>query len=184
MKKKILSLLFLVIPFLSFAQNGGIDIDAALKVDVDASGIELDSDVASNFTVDNANLTLSTTNSGNIIINAFDLVDIDATGGITIDENSGGHIGITTAGQVDIDSASGQIVEITSDTEIDLTATDIDMNGDADVSGTFTMGSLVLPTITAADPADSPTAGTARFRTDTDTLWIYNGAAWKSVTLT
>jgi len=106
-------------------------------------------------------------------------LDIDAETGITIDNNTSGNIVITnsvSAGQI-------QLLANVGASEIDLTATTIDINGNADVSGTLTMGEIEIPTISGSDPADTPNAGTARYRTDTDVLWIYNGSAWKSVAL-
>ena len=83
-----------------------------------------------------ANMIITTSGTGEVqIVSADEIdltsaaVDINATNGITIDEDSGAHVGLTTAGQVDIDSASGQIVDITSDAGVDITlatTTDVD----------------------------------------------------------
>lgn len=44
-------------------------------------------------------------------------------------------------------------------------------------------GDIIL-TATSGAPADTPSARTMRYDAGTNKLWIYNGSAWKSVTLT
>lgn len=44
-------------------------------------------------------------------------------------------------------------------------------------------GDIIL-TATAGAPADTPATRTMRYDASTNKVWIYNGAAWKSVTLT
>jgi len=67
--------------------GGNVITTSATEGDFDVGGTEaisLDAGAASNFSVDGANLTLSTTTSGNIIINSPDSVDIDGDFGVTI----------------------------------------------------------------------------------------------------
>jgi len=119
--------------------GGGIDVNATLKVDVDAAGIELDSTVASNFTVAEANLTLSTTTSGNVGISAATTVDIDAVTSVTVDAPAIDTTGVLTQ------TGNAQIVG------------DLDLDGSFDQSGNYTF--LINTTATAADAVSITSAG-------------------------
>jgi hypothetical protein len=96
------------------------DMDGAGPFDVDITGgASIDADSASNFTVDGGTLTLSTTTSGNLIINSSDALDIDADS-VTIDTTAGGSISLdadassnisTTTGTMTVDGAGGVILD-------------------------------------------------------------------------
>jgi hypothetical protein len=68
--------------------TGGTLIDSTGVVSLDGVG-------ASNFTTDSGNLTLSTTTSGNVLVNSAGTADVQAVGNVTID-SSGGTIGVGT----------------------------------------------------------------------------------------
>jgi len=146
-----------------------------------------------NFTGDigivaNQNISIGTINGTLQVVGTSTYISGSTSGTASLNGATGISLINTTSGNIVITNSvtDGQIQLATTGTtdEIDLTATTIDINGDADVSGTLTMGEIEIPTISGSDPADSPNAGTARFRTDTDTLWIYNGSSWVSTTLT
>lgn len=150
---------------------------------INGGGMQLDS-VGGIQIVNITSGKIEITNSYNYGADSIDVstqggIDIDAETGITINNNTSGNIVITNA----VSAGQIQLIANVGASEIDLTAATIDINGNADVSGTLTMGEIEIPTISGADPVDSPNAGTARYRTDTDVLWIYNGSAWKSVAL-
>jgi len=103
-----------------FDLDTGFDMDGAGPFDVDITGaVSIDSDAASNFTVDGGTLTLSTTTSGNMIISSADALDVDADS-VTIDTTAGGSISLdadassnlsTTTGTMTIDGAGGVILD-------------------------------------------------------------------------
>jgi len=125
------------------ASSTEIEINGDL-VDVNSDGaIELNAAGASNFTVDSANLTLSTTTSGTLAISSVALLDVntatmelDATGAIAI-ESSGGAISIgadAVAQNINIGTgAAARTIAIgnASSTEIQLDAILIDLNAGA-----------------------------------------------------
>jgi len=102
---------------------GLIDIDGHLDVDgsaaeIDTTGaISFDAAAASNFTVDSAALTLSTTTGGNVVINSAATVDIDAvafdvdaTAAFTINGSAASTIETTAADlTIRTTGASGEI---------------------------------------------------------------------------
>lgn len=79
-----------------------------LDVDTTAS-ITLDADAVSNFTVAGANLTLSTTTSGDVLVNSA--AEVDLTAGSTVDINATTTVTIDTADAAD---ASGNDITITA----------------------------------------------------------------------
>jgi hypothetical protein len=103
------------------AGTGGVTIDATGSISIDGVG-------ASNLTTDTGTLTLSTTTSGNVDITSVDAVnvssgtttDIQATGNVTIDSDTG-SIGIGTDaddGAIDIGTGTtaGRVITIGNNT--------------------------------------------------------------------
>ena len=136
--------------------KGAIDVDAVDSFTVDATGISLDSDAASNFTTSVGALTFSggagvnidgtgqevdiTTSGGAIDMNAGSL-DVDTTGGVTIDatgislDSDAASNFSTSAGALTFSGGQGVNINGTGQ-EIDITTTNakIDMNaGSLDV---------------------------------------------------
>jgi hypothetical protein len=137
--------------------SSSVKIDTSGGINIDAEG-SIEIDTGSNFriTVDDSDITLGTTTSGSIILDPVEYVEIGAN---VIPTIAGYNIGASGL-------EFGEIHATSIFTE-NITAT----------------SNFVYPTITA-DPTDTPSAGTARFRTDTHTLWIYDGSNWRYVTLT
>ena len=110
------------------ATGGGIDIDAAGAVAIDAAS-------ASNLTVAGANLTLSTTTSGNVVANAAGDVDVDganvyldASSAVSIDAAAASNLS-TSAGDLTLEAgASDAQVVIKGDHE---SGTAIHLDGNA-----------------------------------------------------
>lgn len=118
---------------------GGDFTVASVNAAVDASaGISLDAAAASNFTVDDAGLTLSTTTSGDVVVNSAGALDMDAASA-TLDAATIDTTGVLTQ---------------TGDTQI---IGDLDLDGNFDQSGNHTF--LVDSTATALDSVRVNTAG-------------------------
>jgi hypothetical protein len=136
-----------------------------MLVDTTAS-ISLDADTASNFTVDGANLTLSTTTSGTLLIDAVALLDI----------NAGANLDVDVTGTMDFLSTG---------------AFSLDGTGASNV--TATSGSLTLSTVTTGsvliDGADgveiNSTAGALQIGNDANAFAINigTGAAARTITM-
>lgn len=98
-------------------------------------------------------LRLKTTGSGIIYLDSEDEIDLVAEGGFDFSvpsTNPSKHFSITNAstnGNVSINAniTNGQVQLLGS--EVDLTATLIDINGDVNISGTLTMGATTLSTL-------------------------------------
>jgi hypothetical protein len=119
-------------------------------VELDATGtLSMDAVGNSNLTIDQGNLTLSTTTSGNMVANSFGSLDLDAGAAITIDSaNNGVSIDgaqasnfSTAAGALTLDGAGG--VNIAGNAaEIDVTTSGaLDLNSGA---GSWNASTLVL----------------------------------------
>jgi hypothetical protein len=102
---------------------------ANVLVDTTAS-ISLDAAAASNFSVDGANLTLSTTTSGDVLVSSAGELDLTSTG--LLDVNAGANLDVDVTGTMDFLSTG---------------AFSIDGNGASNVSATS--GNLTLSTITS-----------------------------------
>ena len=108
---------------LNIDAGAAADIDVTGACDIDATGaISLDAAAASNFSVASANLTLSTTTSGNVIVTAASVLDFN-----------GASIDIDVSGACDID------------------ATAISLDGTSASNFTVTGASLTLATATSGD---------------------------------
>lgn len=90
--------------------SGGVDINTA-------GAVSLDSTSASNFTVAGNNLTLSTSTSGDVIVNSAATVDVDGVN-VTIDASSSVSIDAaapsnftTSAGAITVDGAGGIVLQ-------------------------------------------------------------------------
>jgi len=144
---------------------GSLDVDTTGGVTIDATGISLDSDAASNFTTSSGALTLSgtgglvidgngqeiditTSGNGAIDMNAGNL-DVDTTGGVTIDatgislDSDAASNFTTSSGALTFSGAGGLVIDGTGQ-EIDITTTGaaIDMNAgslDVDTTGGVTI---------------------------------------------
>ena len=121
----------------------------------DVSGTEaisLDAGAASNFTVAGANLTLSTTTSGNVILNSAGLVDIDS--GSSVDILAAGTFSIDGTGASNVSATSGNLTfsTITSGSLIGTSAADIDLNATT---------SMTVDTADAADASANDITVTA-----------------------
>lgn len=133
--------------FLQLKSAGLMDMDAGANLDIDVAGnaeldatggfISLDAEGASNFTVDGHGLTLSTVNSGNLVLAAADNVDldgtvveIDATQGMSLDAGSASNFS-TSAGALTLDGNGGVNIQGNA-AEIDVTTTGaLDLNSGA-----------------------------------------------------
>jgi len=135
------------------ATNGNFDVSGTEAISLDASA-------SSNFTVDNAQLLLSTTTAGNVTITSASDVDIngatnillDAGAFISLDAVTSSNFTVTgnDAGAIDLTLASTNAgagtgnVLVSADDEVDLTSGGLmDVNAganlDIDVTGTFDM---------------------------------------------
>ena len=149
--------------------SGGLmDVNAGANLDIDVTGtydmlstgtFSIDGTGASNVTADTGNLTLSTTTSGDVVVNSVANVDIDgvaitadATAGISLDAALASNFTITAntanpeALVISATNAGAGVgnVEVSADGEIDLTSTGLmDFNAganlDIDVTGTYDM---------------------------------------------
>ncbi|MDP3940628.1 MAG: hypothetical protein Q8R92_21145 [Deltaproteobacteria bacterium] len=112
------------------ASAGGIDIDFATGIAIDGAG-------TSNFTVDTGNLTLSTTTSGNLVLSAVGLMDINASASLDIDVTgtfdmlSSGAFSIDGTGASNLSATSGNLTlsTITSGDLILTAAGKVDASG-------------------------------------------------------
>lgn len=165
---------------LTDATADSFSVTTAGGVDVNASGaVALDAASASNFTVDGADLSLSTTTSGNLNFtsagnvvasgNTIDvdgsLVDIDSTGAVqvnsagasnfTVDGNSL-TLATTTSGNVVLNSA-GDVDVTGTDFDVDTTSMNVDTTGSFSVDGgaasnvTVDGGNLLLEVTTSGE---------------------------------
>lgn len=99
---------------------------SAGNIDVNSGGaLTLDASNASNFTVDSATLTLSTTTSGDVDVTAAGDVDIDgtnftvdATSAMSLDANAASNI--TVQGNLDIQAYTGGQLTLDASTNIDM----------------------------------------------------------------
>jgi hypothetical protein len=107
-----------------------------LLVDTTAS-ISLDADAASNFTVDGANLTLSTVTTGNVIVNSVGTLDMDAATTITMDtadaaDASGNDITFTAGSSTAGGAAGASIILTPGDGNVAGSAGSVDIIGPND----------------------------------------------------
>ena len=122
-------------------------------IDIDAvgAGITLDSDTASNFTVDGDDLTLSTTTTGNISIDSIQLLDLDAVGAVSI--NSSGaliNIGNVADNQnINIGSAGQRVIQIGNSAATTSVLIDAGPGGDIDLN--VDQGGISLTTLTSGN---------------------------------
>lgn len=90
---------------LQITATGGLDVDTVADFDVTTfdvqmtgtNGFSLDGTAASNVTADGGNLTLSTTTSGEVLIDGIDGVEINSTGG-AIEVGNDGNTGAINIG--------------------------------------------------------------------------------------
>ena len=147
--------------------------------DIDASGAAtIDAVGASNFTTDSGNLTLSTTTSGDVVVQAAaGAVDIDAdSGALSLDGSAGINIGTESdvaidmdASSLDIDASSGFALDGAAASNVTATGADLTLStvtsGDVNVDsaaalyGTGAVG--VTMTATAGDATLTAPAGAA-----------------------
>jgi len=155
-----------------------IDMGAGVDIDIDSTAghISLDGVTNSNFTVDGANLDLETTTTGDVNVNAVDIldmdgdlvelgsggnIDIDAADAITIDANDTSNFSVvganltletTTSGNVNIKTTTAGNVVIDSDDNVDIDAA-LAVTIDANDVSNFTVDSanLTLKTTTSGD---------------------------------
>jgi len=151
---------------LQVSATGGLDVDTVADFDVTtfdvqmtgSNGFSLDGTAASNATVTAGNLTLATLTSGNVVIDAVDLLNIDAganididvtgtfdvlaTSTFSIDGTGNSNVSVDT-GDLTLATTSSGALLLSSAGEIDLTGQLIDINAaanlDIDVTGTYDM---------------------------------------------
>jgi len=116
--------------------NGPFDVSGS-------ESISLDSDSASNFTVDGNDLTLSTTTSGNLLLSGADSFDLSA----------GGPSQITAAGDISIINSGTGFLEVSSFDGIDVDASNgpINIGGAADAQAINIGTGLSVRTITVGN---------------------------------
>jgi len=117
-----------------------IDIDATNGITIDGTAISIDGTAASNFTVDSANLTLSTTTSGNVVLNAVGNIDgdavnitLDASSGFSIDGNAASNV-TTTGANVTLSTLTSGNVVINSVDDLDVDASNMTFDATGGVS--------------------------------------------------
>jgi len=128
---------------LSVTATGGIDLDTVFDADVStfdvqmtgANGFSIDGTAASNVTVDAGDLTLSTTTSGNVVVNSVAALDVDAATTVTVDtadaaDASGNDITVT-AGSSTAGAADGASIVLTP--------------GDGDITGVAGFVNITSP---------------------------------------
>jgi len=123
------------------AGTGNIDIDAdeAITIDSSAGGISLGAAAASDFTVTNSTLTLTTVTDGVLTISSADTLDVDAANAITIDSAAAG-VSIQGAGASDFSTSTGGMtisstagaLALSTVTSGDVTITAAGATGDID----------------------------------------------------
>jgi len=117
--------------------NADIDCSA---FDLDASGaVTIDAAGNSNFTTDSASLTLSTTTSGNLIINGVALVDI----------NAGANLDIDVTGNYTMDSTGTYSVDAVGNSNVTTDTGDLTLS--TTTSGTLIIDGVALVDLNAAD---------------------------------
>ena len=145
-----------------------------LTADLNPSVYGISGTEASYFNITGNNLTLSTTTSGNVVVNAAQALDMDAaaasnltvTGGnLTLETITSGDVILNTAQNVDIDGVS-------------MTA---DMTGNFSIDGaessnvTVTGGDLTLSTLTSGDVIVNSAAGLDMDATAASNLTVTGG---------
>lgn len=172
---------------LLLAADDEIDLSTVL-VDVNATGaITLDAAAPSNFSVVGADLTLSTTTSGNVAVNSAGnvtidgaIVSIDGTGATNVSATgaqlqlstvTSGELDITSAGLLDINAAANMDVDVTGTYDLLATGTgSLDFTGASNLSATS--GNLTLSTVTSGGVLIT-SAGASTY-----TVPNANAAAW------
>ena len=124
------------------ASAGGIDIDAGTAgIAIDTTGaLSMDAAAASNLSVAGANLTLSTTSSGNLVASAAGNVDvdgadvtIDATGGLSMDAASASNLSVAGANLTLSTTSSGNLVASAAG-NVDVDGSDVTIDASAGLS--------------------------------------------------
>ena len=148
-----------------------------MLVDTTAS-ISLDADAASNFTVDSAGLTLSTTTSGTVAVSSAGILDLDATTTATLDtanagDASGNDITVTAGSSTAGTNAGASIILTPGDGFTTGAAGSVDILSPADedeavltLTSTGTSGDSIQMFVGDNDPSGSVTglAGSLFFR--------------------
>jgi len=143
--------------------------------DFDVSGTEavsLDAQAASNFTVDGANLTLSTTTGGDVNVTAADEIAISSSAVVNI--FSGGIDVSATGGNVAISSSVLTLVDGDGGVEINSSGGDLEIGNDAD-TGSLNVGTgAAARTITIGNTTGATAvnvdAGTGDINLNADTV--------------
>jgi len=137
------------------------------NLDVDTtSGILLDADAASNFTVDSADLTISTTTSGELDLTSAGLLDI----------NAGANMDVDVAGTYDLTATSTFSIAGTGASSVTATGGDLSLS-------TATSGSALID---GADGVEINSAGGAIAignDADAQAINIGTGAAARAITI-
>lgn len=159
---------------LTDATADSFSVTTAGGVDVSASGaLALDGVGASNLTTDSGNLTLSTTTSGNVNLtsvgnvvasgNTIDidgsLVTVDSTGAISLDAAAASNFSVDgasanlTLSTADTATTSPGNVVINSGADVNMTATDVDVDSatlNIDTTGAFSIDGAAASNITVS----------------------------------
>jgi|GEM_PF-1866315 len=186
--------------------NGTEDfiVGGSVTVDFDTTdAISLDADVASNFTVNGAGLTLSTTTSGDVDISAADELDLDAGStlvGNTADavDASGNDITFTAGSSTGGANAGASIVLTPGDGDAGGAAGSVDVTGPNDEDeAVFTLettgnnGDKIQMFVGDSDPSGAVTglAGSLFFRDTAGSGELYlntsngSGNTWSEITV-
>jgi hypothetical protein len=115
------------------AGDGLIDMDAdgAITIDSSGAGVSIDGNAASNFTVDSADLVLSTTTSGELDLTSAGLMDVNAAANLDIDVTgtfdmlSSSTFSIDGTGASNVSADTGALtISTTTSGDLNLTAAD------------------------------------------------------------
>jgi hypothetical protein len=141
-------------------EGGNTIVTSTTFGDLDVSGTEaisLDAGAASNFTVDSASLTLSTTTSGDLNVISVDSVLIDGTDGVEINSTGGALQMGNDANTGDINIGTGAAVRaITIGNSTGATGVDIDTGtGALDVTTTNGEATSIVTFTTTGASGDS-----------------------------
>lgn len=151
--------------------TGGVDVNSSGNVTIDGTGVSIDGTAASNFSVTNNNLSLSTLTSGAIDVTSAGILDIDSVAALqinsststiqigndnvnqNIDLGTGGNRKVTigaTGGstEVEINAGSGS-VDINSGDGVTVDGVGISIDGTGASNFSVTGNSLTLSTITS-----------------------------------
>jgi hypothetical protein len=185
------------------AGSGSVDINSADGVTIDGTGISIDGTAASNFTVTNNNLTLSTTGSGAIDVTSAGILDVDAASNIQIN-SSGGTIQIgndNVSQNIDLGTGGSRKVTIgatggSTEVEINAGSGTVDINSgaavtiDAAANSNFTVAgaNLSLKTttsgtidVTSAGAMDIDAATTLQINSSGGAISIGNDAVAQNI---